>query len=493
MTDDHPSAAEFDPPETNLPTTFAKEIVSLPTSMSADLFAEFGLGAPANQSSGATAQQGARPAGTTSSLIPELEIFDNAPPPGVSTSHTIQPQALSTHRNTSEKSNVSHLMHYGNDSNVLFDATLEDPPDDNSEDWGEFETADTPSCQAAPAILSDTEGNASRRPMKGPNEPKKLAVSPGGLDLLDLLSIEDKPPQRRSQSSRTLVNKSSSHKNSKVVSTASGVAEDEDAFDDWGDFVDGPPTEPPKSVGGHRLASAQVPTQKAKIAANLEKKISPTFNISSSAVSPAQIRPTNIPPPSVLLELFPRLFDQLRKEATEARKNAQEKQNIENVALLILSTLKAAARVVAGRTLRWKRDSILSQSMRIGPARAGKSGGMKLNTVNKNEDIKEQQEAVDVISMWRDRAALFNSVVQASGRRPISAIPTNIRAMTATPEQGALKASHACALCGLKREERLPKIDDQVEDSFGEWWTDHWGHTECRQFWETNVALLDQR
>ncbi|KAB8270920.1 hypothetical protein BDV30DRAFT_157890 [Aspergillus minisclerotigenes] len=493
MTDDHPSAAEFDPPETNLPTTFAKEIVSLPTSMSADLFAEFGFGAPANQSSGATAQQGARPAGTTSSLIPELEIFDNAPPPGVSTSHTIQPQALSTRRNTSEKSNVSHLMHYGDDSNVLFDATLEDPPDDNSEDWGEFETADTPSYQAAPEILSDTEGNASRRPMKGPNEPNSLAVSRSDLDLLDSLSIEDIPPQRRSQASRTLVNKSLSHKNSKAVSAASGVAEDEDAFDDWGDFVDGPPTEPPKSVGGHRLASAKVPTQKAKITANLEKKISPAFNISSSAVSAAQIRPTNIPPPSVLLELFPRLFDQLRKEATEARKNIQEKHNIENVALLILSTLKAAARVVAGRTLRWKRDSILSQSMRIGPARAGKPGGMKLNTVNKNEDIKEQQEAVDVISMWRDRVALFNSVIQASGRRPISVIPTNIRAITATPEQGALKASHACALCGLKREERLPKVDDQVEDSFGEWWTDHWGHTECRQFWETNVALLGQR
>ncbi|OGM39820.1 hypothetical protein ABOM_011771 [Aspergillus bombycis] len=454
--------------------------------MSADLFAEFGSGAPSNQSSGTAAQRGARPADATSSLIPELEIFDNAPT--VSTSHTIQPRAVSTHRNTLGKSNASYPMHYGNDSNVLFDATLEDPPDDNSEDWGEFESADTPPCQAAPEILSHTEGNTSRQSMKGPNEPENLAVSPNHLDLLDSLSIEDKSPQRHSQASSTLVNK-----NSNVTSTASGIPEDEDAFDDWGDFVDGPPTEPPKSVGSQRLASAKAPTQKAKAATNLEKKISPTFKISSNAVSPAQIRPTNIPPPSVLLELFPRLFDQLRKEATEARKNVQEKQNIENVALLILCTLKAAARVVAGRTLRWKRDSILSQSMRIGPARAGKLGGMKLNAVNKNEDIKEQQEAVDVVSMWRDRTALFNSVIQASGRRPIHVIPTNIRAMTATPGQGALKASHACALCGLKRDERLPKVDDQVEDSFGEWWTDHWGHTECRQFWETNVALLGQR
>ncbi|KAE8157362.1 hypothetical protein BDV40DRAFT_292726 [Aspergillus tamarii] len=483
MTDDHP----------NLPTNFAKGIVSLPTSMSADLFAEFGFGAPANLSSGTTAQQGARSVGATSSLIPELEIFDNAPPTDVPTSHTIHTRALSADQNTSGKSNVSHSIHHGNDSNVLFDATIDGPPDDNSEDWGEFESADTPSCQTASAILSHAEGNASSRSMKGPNEPKKLAVLPSHLDLLDSLSIEDKSPQSHSQASGTLVNKSLSHKNSKITSTASGVAKDEDALDDWGDFVDGPPTEPPKSVGCQRLASAKVPTQEAKAATNLVRKISPTFSISSNAVSPAQIRPTNIPPPSVLLELFPRLFDQLRKEATEARKNVQEKQNIENVALLILCTLKTAARVVAGRTLRWKRDSILSQSMRIGPARAGKPGGMKLNTVNKNEDIKEQQEAVDVISMWRDRTAIFNSVIQASGRRPIHAIPTNIRAMAATPEQGALRASHACALCGLKREERLPKIDDQVEDSFGEWWTDHWGHTECRQFWETNVALLGQR
>jgi hypothetical protein len=131
--------------------------------------------------------------------------------------------------------------------------------------------------------------------------------------------------------------------------------------------------------------------------------------------------------------------------------------------------------------------------MKIGPARAGKSGGMKLNTVNKNEDIKEQQEAVDVIAMWRERAALFNSVIQASGRRPVQIVSENTRVMTATAAQGAIKASHACALCGLKRDERLPKFDEGVEDSFGEWWTDHWGHTDCRLFWENNMGMLRQR
>lgn len=118
---------------------------------------------------------------------------------------------------------------------------------------------------------------------------------------------------------------------------------------------------------------------------------------------------------------------------------------------------------------------------------------MKLSTVNKNEDIKEQQQAVDVIGLWRDRAAVFSSVVQASGQKPVPVITNTIRAITASAEQGALKAPHACALCGLKRDERLPRVDEGVEDSFGEWWTDHWGHTDCRDFWESHSKLLDQR
>jgi hypothetical protein len=118
---------------------------------------------------------------------------------------------------------------------------------------------------------------------------------------------------------------------------------------------------------------------------------------------------------------------------------------------------------------------------------------MKLSTVNKNESIKEQQEAVDVLTMWRDQAALFNSVIQASGRQPIHAIAENARVVTATAAQGAIKAPHACALCGLKRDERLPKIDENVQDSFGEWWVEHWGHSECKGFWEKNMGLLAQR
>jgi hypothetical protein len=43
------------------------------------------------------------------------------------------------------------------------------------------------------------------------------------------------------------------------------------------------------------------------------------------------------------------------------------------------------------------------------------------------------------------------------------------------------------------RDERVANVDAHVEDSFGEWWTEHWGHLECRLFWEENQASLAQR
>lgn len=135
--------------------------------------------------------------------------------------------------------------------------------------------------------------------------------------------------------------------------------------------------------------------------------------------------------------------------------------------------------------------------MRIGPARAGgKAGGMKLNAVNKRETVKEEQVSRDVLALWRERAALFNSILQAAGQRPVPSVPdvTALKVITARPEQGAIKASHACALCALRRDERVSRVDEPaVLDSFGEWWTEHWGHTECRWFWERNRVLLGQR
>ncbi|RHZ74926.1 hypothetical protein CDV55_108705 [Aspergillus turcosus] len=455
--------------------------------MSADLFAEFGYEAPSGPPSNVPGSQ-------ANSLIPDLDIPEDVvssdPQTNAqdqfSSSHEEQSQAPANQFALALNTDFPELQDYGDGSNVLFDATLEPMPDDEDEDedWGEFESAESATGQ------SQSAGRFQQRDrlLDSQSRPKD---APTLLDVMDTLSIVDsKPPN----TSKPAVGQSIDEPRSHIKAVAPIAVPDpapDDSFEDWGEFIDGPPTEV-KPVKFQSSSGSRSP--QAKIAqARTAVLTSPTFTMTGEKVSESQIRPTNIPPPSVLLELFPRLFEQLREEATKARRGLQQEDQVETAASLVLCTLKVVARVVAGRTLRWKRDTILSQSMRIGPARSGKPGGMKLSTVNKNESIKEQQEAVDVLTMWRDQAALFNSVIQASGRQPIQAIAENARVVTATAAQGAIKASHACALCGLKRDERLPKIDENVQDSFGEWWVEHWGHSECKEFWEKNMSLLAQR
>jgi hypothetical protein len=383
---------------------------------------------------------------------------------------------------------------------VLFDATLEQFSDDGSDDWGEFESAEVANGQ-----IQDQEPlgrqNAANKPVTKVSQNLKSRSSAlealNLLESLDSLSVEDKP-----KATYGLIDYNSAIQSAKLRTKKPNLKKpslpvQEEPFEEWGDFTDGPMETVRSSSSnamGNQRASNKTPdvAQTPKAAANPRE--TPHISKRVTQSPPANhVRPTNIPPPSILLELIPQLFERLRQEGTKAKRNVQQREALESVALSIICTLKAVARVVAGRTLRWKRDAILSQSMRIGPARSGKVGGMKLSTVNKNEDIKEKQEAVDVITMWRDRAALFNSVIQAAGKRPIQTILESTRITTATASQGAIKASHACALCGLKRDERIPRIDEIVDDSFGEWWTEHWGHTECRLFWEGNLGLLGQR
>ncbi|PWY91075.1 hypothetical protein BO70DRAFT_358508 [Aspergillus heteromorphus CBS 117.55] len=470
--------------------------------MSADLFAEFGTG-----STSARPQRGSRQqhGGYQSpSLIPDLDPFEDAfsarSPHGPNNVAT-QPSQAGTGWGQSafEQSSSSAWPQYENSNDVLFDATV-DVPEDGSDDWGEFETAEIPTVQKSSNVPPNSHGARKKHNVASPAPPKRSTVERSPVNLMDMLSLDDKVSTPKSKPTAAPAQKSSKpqRKVAAVVATPSPMPDD--SFEEWGDFVDGPLIESSRTNAPVAAKSTAPTTQRPRQTQRrspsentIAAAQSSIFQTASPPTTADQVRPTNIPPPSVLLELFPHLLDELRQEATKARKDMQQKDQLEATANLTICILKAAARVVAGRTLRWKRDSILSQSMRIGPARAGKSGGMKLNSVNKNEDIKEQQEAVDVLTMWRDRTALFNSIIQATGRRAIQVIPENTRVMTLTATQGAQKASHACALCGLKRDERLPKIDDNVEDSFGEWWTDHWGHTDCRQFWEKNKSLLGQR
>ena len=214
--------------------------------------------------------------------------------------------------------------------------------------------------------------------------------------------------------------------------------------------------------------------------------------------------PSNIPPPSILLLLVLTIFQSLLANTknvislTEASTFPPDQSRVDQLQLC-LSIVRAAARIIAGRKLRWKRDTHLSQSMKIGPAHSGKAGGMKLTGVDRTESLREDREVAEALSVWRKhlgglRAAI--TMVNAELRKTVLFVPDiseNMHVRVAKLEDGALTAPKSCFLCGLKRDERLDKVDVNVEDSFGEWWTDHWGHFDCRIFWERQESSLEQR
>lgn len=411
-------------------------------------------------------------------------------------------------------------------SDILFDSAFDTPASDADDDWGEFEGPDSNTQPAqSTALQQSTTATLSKQ------EPRQDAPQVSKtIDLLDSLSMQDSAPVVKYPSEIAQKNQNLGPSNNQHQATW-----EDDSFGDWGDFADAPASQPPPKVPQKRTKAPTKPPVKPNkppvstwdddafddwgdfsdgpsvkavpkskpISSPTAPNPAPSSSVSETTSPAATVRPTNIPPPSVLLELFLDVFDNLQKEAVLAKSQlrssappSSSSNTISTTALNIHNVLQSAARVIAGRSLRWKRDTILSQSMRIGPARSGKAGGMKLNSVNKQENIKEEQDAVDVLTTWRERAVIFNAVLQAAGQRPIPTVPdpSGLKVITARADQGALKASHPCALCSLKRDERVLRVDESsVQDSFGEWWTEHWGHTACRQFWERNRNLLGQR
>ncbi len=203
--------------------------------------------------------------------------------------------------------------------------------------------------------------------------------------------------------------------------------------------------------------------------------------------------PTNVPPPSVLMTIFPEVLKSLQpKLLGPGFKNRvfSDPAALDELKSY-LSIGVVAAHVVAGRKFRWKRDTILSQSMRIGQAGAGGRSGMKLTGVDKTETAREDRETGDLVCVWNDQVGRLRAAVAIANlaihdhveHLVVSEIQETMPVMTATLDEGALTAPKYCVLCGLKREERVFKIDSRVEDSFGEWWVDHWGHRACRDFW----------
>ena len=258
------------------------------------------------------------------------------------------------------------------------------------------------------------------------------------------------------------------------------------------------PARPPKyqsSVSTSHSPPQLVPPAK-------DKEISKKSQVSKDRTE-SSTPPSNVPPPSILITHMSTLIQKLPSQVEAALLRSSESQ-ISQEALDkglrgCIASLRVSARILAGRKVRWKRDSHLSQSMKIGPAQASKKGGMKLTGVDKAETQREDREVTEFIRIWKQRlgsirAALATVNAQISGSPLVLPnISERMIILIAKATEGSINSSKACALCGLKREERIAKVDIDIWDGFEEWWSDFWGHTECRSFWEEHERFLQQR
>lgn len=308
--------------------------------------------------------------------------------------------------------------------------------------------------------------------------------------------------------------------------------------DDWGDFegqgvmfdadqFDQPPAPPPKKLT--KKQQAYTPVENLDFGTDdiwdpVDVAQSPIVPVQPSLVTtvvesirhtssqePAPVKkqdrgppPTNIPPPSVLLSVIAVIFQHLssgiKEIVTEDRASSDPYEALDETRTSLLqkqmSIIRSSARIMAGRKLRWKRDTLLSQSMKIGPAG---QGGMKLSSVDKNETRREDQEVSEAVHIWKKQIGPLRSTIakvniHLSGEGlMVPEISETIPVRQAKPSEGAVKAPKCCFLCGINRDERVAKVDVWVEDSFGEWWVEHWGHLDCVEFWHMEKGNLAQR
>lgn len=313
------------------------------------------------------------------------------------------------------------------DSSVLFDVDnlSEEEKAETDDDFGDFSA-------------TVAEPSSSVRP-----EPAKPF-----MPRIDLLGLNDSfskdagldgltsPRQRHAASVLGLP------KDSRPSNLAATATAEDDAWDDF-ETPDAPPT---NTAAPKRVSSPP-----------------------KSSVESTLLPPTTIPPPSVLLSLSPKIFAQITT-------NPQ----------VFITHAYALSHILAGRKSRWKRDTILASSMRIGSA-AGK--GMKLIGVDRAEMAREEREVAECVRGWR---AIVGKI-RGRGLHVPDMAETMVLKILGVNE-GGLKGNRACALCGLRREERVKGVDVDIEDCFGEWWVEGMEmHVVCREFWEQYSKELKTR
>jgi hypothetical protein len=338
-------------------------------------------------------------------------------------------------------------------SNVLFDAN-EESTDEELDDFGDFEDFEEPAIQPV-------------------QQPVAAEVDLLGLD--DDFQPAPPPPQLHSETTpMASVDRQFGASGPKPVSIEEKVeeakeVERDESWDDFSPWQDNSAQEE-SNPGSNPTAAAS---------AGLDM---PDFGV-PAGISDDVLPPTNIPPPALLLSLFPPIFGsmddaffkQTASQDAATRSAILSDSRAINSLKGYLALATVSGRIIAGRKSRWKRDTLLSQSMRIGPA-GGRTSGMKVTSVDKAEAAKEDREVADVLKSWSQQIGRLKSVVADAkktssvdlGNIPELRDPIPVKSLKQS--DGAVVSTRPCGLCGLKREERVAKVDFEVLDSFGEWW-----------------------
>lgn len=335
------------------------------------------------------------------------------------------------------------------DPDVLFDAGTWG---DENDDFGDFEGDENPTTPRSPPPPS--------RSQIGPAENTGLRL----LELSEMLEpLQELAPKPKNLDIATFNERKSKISTSKPTATGD---------DNWGEFADWDSSEPAPAPSAPPAEPAA-----AVILSALQQPAVPD-------PSNSDLPPTNVPPPAVILSLFPPIFSEAQTNLFKplAAQTYQLKNRVLSDpatinflrAYVLLATV--AARVIAGRKLRWKRDKHLAQGMRIGPASSRATSGMKLTGIDRGEDLREDREVLDVVRAWKEQLGRLRSTiagvksVAGAGLAAAFELQETMPVRTAKESEGGIRAPQPCALCGLKREERLSKVDIDVQDSFGEWW-----------------------
>jgi hypothetical protein len=376
-------------------------------------------------------------------------------------------------------------------ADILFDADEYDEFEDaevagswgDEDDFGDFETSETPAVKPP-------------KPSSGQSKTVKPSVSTISSSGVDLLGLDDPvettsrtthpsgPPKPKVSTRKPPVTRPA------TVPRQKFVLSNDDA---WDDFEISQPSQPsPQTKTPDETSHIQLPIDILGDLTNL-----PTTT---------GVAPSNIPPPSVLLSIFAPVLTSLAHQFLHPLSTLTPSQKSHFLSTTSTKTFLASyiilthvlGHILAGRKSRWKRDKHLAQSMSIGPATSGRSGGMKLAGLDKSEAGREDTEVQVVLSVWRDQAGrLKTAAIGASvhgSKLTVPELGDALPVRVAKSSEGAITSTQACALCGLKREERVAKVDVAVEDSFGEFWVEGTNmHRSCLRFWELFKIRLMSR